>query len=45
MKFSSDEQYYRAKILKETAPGKYHVHYIDFGNYEVVLKASIALLP
>ncbi len=45
VKFSSDDQYYRAKILKETGPGKYYVQYIDYGNYEAVTKASIGLLP
>lgn len=45
VKFSSDQQYYRARILKEAGPGKYHVQYIDYGNYEVVPKASIGLLP
>lgn len=43
--FSSDEQYYRARILKEVAGGKYHVQYIDYGNYETIPKASIGLLP
>lgn len=44
-KFSSDEQYYRAKVLKDVGGGKYHVQYIDFGNYETIPKASIGELP
>lgn len=45
VKFSVDEQFYRGKVLKETGPNKYHVQYIDYGNYESVQKSSIYLLP
>lgn len=31
--------------MKELAGGKYSVHYVDYGNSEIVTKASISLLP
>jgi len=31
--------------VKEVAGGKYSVHYVDYGNSEIVSKPSIALLP
>lgn len=43
-KFSVDQTYYRAKVLKEIG-SKYHVCYIDYGNYETISKDSLGQLP
>lgn len=43
-KFTVDETYYRAKVVKEVG-NKYHVRYIDFGNYETIGKDRFGQLP
>lgn len=36
-----DGEYYRGKILKEASNGKYHVFFVDYGNYDTVPKSKI----
>lgn len=36
----TDGVYYRARVLKESKAG-YEVHFIDYGNYDVVPKTKI----
>lgn len=43
-KFSVDQTYYRAKVLREVG-NKYHVFYQDYGNYETVTKDRLGILP
>ena len=31
-KFTADDEYYRAKVIKEAGANKYQVLYIDYGN-------------
>ena len=42
-KFAVDDVWYRARIIREIKD-KYEVHYIDFGNYEVIGKDRIGLI-
>ncbi len=37
-KFTKDDVWYRARIIKESPKNHYLVHYIDFGNYETLSK-------
>jgi hypothetical protein len=39
----TDGVYYRARIVKETKTG-YEVHFIDYGNYDVVPKGKIGAI-
>jgi len=44
-KFSQDERWYRASILKAMGKGEYEVQFIDFGNIEVVHGDDLKRLP
>jgi hypothetical protein len=44
-KFTDDDTYYRAKVLRDAGANKYHVVYIDYGNSETIHKDRIGLLP
>lgn len=43
--FSSDDQWYRAKIINENDNGTVHVRFIDFGNAETVSKSRLLTIP
>ena len=32
-RFTEDDTFYRARILKEVGGGRYNVFYVDYGNY------------
>ena len=44
-KFSLDQQWYRAKVEKKSAPNQYSVFYLDYGNRENVPVSDICQLP
>jgi len=44
-KFTDDDTYYRARILRDAGGNKYHVIYIDFGNVETIHKDRLGVLP
>uniref|UniRef100_H2YSC6 Tudor domain-containing protein n=1 Tax=Ciona savignyi TaxID=51511 RepID=H2YSC6_CIOSA len=40
-----DGQWYRAKLISVQSSGSWKVHFIDYGNYEVVETSSLRCLP
>lgn len=43
--FSSDGEWYRARVEKVQSPAKVHVFYIDYGNREIVPSTRLAVIP
>ncbi len=43
-KFTADETFYRAKVVRDLG-NKYHVCYIDYGNFETIGKDRFGQLP
>jgi hypothetical protein len=44
-KFSTDNRWYRATVIRSIGKGQFEVYFIDFGNIEVVNGNDLKKLP